>query len=251
MVAGTAACGGGGGGSGGGSAWERRCVCVGCADPTPHMVDQVWAWAGVRCVGGWAATGVCSWTRPHVVCVAVGSVLGVALPTSFEPSRMPGWSDKTRPNYAGLVQQFEFWAGRVAPLCRLCQGTNFTKKTQCHLCVARKWIQMDSLPLGFLWDFWKGPRRPLVGGGLRRLPARWSSAGSGTPLPSLTNSYQKHYGILVPTTATPHTIDPTPTLAPPSINHHSILFALGSSCVFFTLLFSTVLSVRLALYSEY
>lgn len=176
MVAGTAECGGGGGGSGGGSAWERRCVCVGCADPTPHMVDQVWAWAGVRCVGGWAATGVCSWTRPHVVCVAVGSVLGVALPTSFEPSRMPGWSDKTRPNYAGLVQQFEFWAGRVAPLCRLCQGTNFTKKTQCHLCVARKWIQMDSLPLGFRWDFWKGPRSPLVGRGCA------GSSHAGPPL---------------------------------------------------------------------
>lgn len=141
------------------------CVCVGCADP--RLV-----------VGGGQVCGRVGGYRGLVVVEAAcglpgpaAPVLGSLCPPHLSRAVCRDRSDKTRPNYAGLVQQFEFWAGRVAPLCRPCQGTNCTKKTQSHLCVARKWIQMDSLPLGFRWDFWKGLRSPLVGGGSRRLPA--------------------------------------------------------------------------------
>ena len=160
--------GGGGGGCSGISVGVRRrcvCVCVGCADP--RLV-----------VGGGQVCGRVGGYRGLVVVEAAcglpgpaAPVLGSLCPPHLSRAVCRDRSDKTRPNYAGLVQQFEFWAGRVAPLCRPCQGTNCTKKTQSHLCVARKWIQMDSLPLGFRWDFWKGLRSPLVGGGSRRLPA--------------------------------------------------------------------------------
>lgn len=165
------------GGRGGGVwRWQRQrhqrlgatevCVCVWAAQSRASMN-----------VGGGQVCGRVGGYRGLVVVEAACGLPGLAAPVlgSLCPPHLSravcrDWSDKTRPNYAGLVQQFEFWAGRVAPLCRLCQGTNFTKKTQSHLCVARKWIQMDSLPLGFRWDFWKGLRSALVGGVLRRLP---------------------------------------------------------------------------------
>ncbi|KAK7001730.1 hypothetical protein SK128_017580 [Halocaridina rubra] len=132
MDVGATCVGGGGGGSSGGASdgisplavaaaaaaaaavvirhWVLQAAQTDLSQNHTHIFESL-SWAWVRCVGGWVAYRGLSdrgGGRMWSACLAASFLRSLCLPHLSRAVCRDG-SDMARPNYAGLLQQFECW----------------------------------------------------------------------------------------------------------------------------------------------